>query len=300
MFPRQQIDGFEKYWRRRKPGSSTAVHYASDVRIFFKWSQGKSPETITVHDVDWFIEWQQSLGHAPATIQRRLIALRMFYDYLAYICEERIANPVLTQRHYIGQRRRLPRDLRQDEVKKLFIAISDHLRDRTIFTLMLHTGLRVGEVVKLRLEDVYLLEKRTPYLRVNGKGQHERVVYLSTIAAQLLSEYLASRLDGKGERVFLNRQGKPITITGIQLQLAKYCHQANIWVTCHQLRHTFACCMIAAGVPVTSVQKMLGHTSLRTTQLYVQVADTQVERDYHAGIQKVIRNNSILLEVTNG
>ena len=100
MFPKQQIDGFEKYWRRRKLGSSTAVHYASDVRIFFKWARGRSSESITVHDVDGFIEWQQSLGRAPATVQRRLIALRMFYDYLAYVCEEPVANPVVAQRHY--------------------------------------------------------------------------------------------------------------------------------------------------------------------------------------------------------
>ena len=59
MFPKQQIDGFEKYWRRRKPGSSTALHYASDVCIFFKWAEGQPPEAITVHDVDEFIGWQQ-------------------------------------------------------------------------------------------------------------------------------------------------------------------------------------------------------------------------------------------------
>jgi len=246
MFPKQQIDGFEKHWHRRKPGSSTAVHYASDVRIFFKWINGRKPDSITVHDVDGFIEWQQSLGRAPATIRRRLIAICMFYDYLAYICEKQVDNPVVAQRHYVDQGRRLPRDIRQEEVEKLFAAIGDHLRDYTIFTLMLHTRPRVGEVVNLRLGDVYLSENRTPHLRVNGKGQHERIVYLSATAAQLLSEYLRARPAESGEQVFLNRREKPITITGIQLQLAKYCRQADIWVTCHQLRHTFACRMIAA------------------------------------------------------
>jgi len=190
--------------------------------------------------------------------------------------------------------------MHQSEVEKLFAAIGDHLRDRTIFTLMLHAGVRVGEVVNLRTGDIYLSEKRTPHLRVNGKGQRERIVYLSAMASQLLEEYLASRRPNNDNRVFLNRRGKPITITGIQLQLAKYSRQAGIWVTCHQLRHTFACCMIAAGVPVTSVQKLLGHVSLRTTQLYVEVADRQVEQDYHAGIQIVIENSSALLEVFNG
>ena len=300
MFPQKHIEGFEKYWRRRKPGTSTAVHYASDVRIFFKWAIDLSPETITVHDIDRFIEWQQSLGRAPATIQRRLIALRMFYDYLAYTCDQEVPNPIVPRRHYVSRGRQLPRSIPQNEMELLFAAIDDHFRDRTIFTLMLHAGLRVGEVINLRLGDVYLSENRSPHLRVNGKGQRERIVYLSAMASKLLEEYLASRSNNGEERVFLNRRGKPITTTGIQLQLAKYCHQAGIWVTCHQLRHTFACYMIAAEVPVTSVQKMLGHVSLRTTQLYVEVADRQVERDYHAGIQKVIENSSNLLEATHG
>jgi len=256
--------------------------------------------SITVHDVDEFIEWHLSLDRALATIRRRLIALCMFYDYLAYVCEEQITNPVVARRHYIDQGHRLPRDIHQEEVEGLFVAIGDHLRDRTIFMLMLHTGMRVGEVVHLRLGDVYLSENRPPHLRVNGKGQRERVVYLSKTAAQLLSKYLAERPAQSEKRVFLNRRGTPITITGIQLQLAKYCRRADIWVTCHQLRHTFACRMIAAGVPVTSVQKLLGHTSIRTTQLYIQVADGQVERDYHAGIQKVIEICSLPLEVSHG
>jgi len=255
--------------------------------------------SITVHDVDEFIEWQLSLGRALATIRRRLIALCMFYDYLAYVCEEQITNPVVAQRHYIDQGHRLPRDIHQEEVERLFMAIGDHLRDRTIFTLMLHTGMRVGEVVNLRLADVYLSENRSPHLHIIGKGQRERVTYLSATATLLLNEYLSERPAKTEEKVFLNRRGKPITITGIQLQLAKYCRQADIWITCHQLRHTFACRMIAAEVPVTSVQKMLGHTSIRTTQLYVNVADRQVEKDYHTGIKKVIENYAILPEVSH-
>jgi site-specific recombinase XerD len=296
MFPQKHIEGFEQYWRRRKPGSSTAIHYASDVRIFFKWATGSSPETITAHDIDDFIEWQQSLGRAPTTIRRRLIALRMFFDYLAYVKDQSFPNPVIPRRHYLSQGRTLPRSVRQNEMAKLFSSIGDHLRDRTIFTLMLHAGLRVGEVINMRTGDIYLSENRMPHLRLNGKGQRERIVYLSATSTQLLEKYLQSRPLDSGERVFLNRRGKPITATGIQLQLAKYCRQAEIWVTCHQLRHTFACRMIAAGVPITSVQKMLGHTSLRTTQLYVEVADQQVERDYHAGIQKVIEDSTTWLE----
>ena len=100
MYPQEEIDGFERYWRRRKPGRSTAVHYRSDVNIFFRWAK-QSPAAITMHHIDQFIDWQRELGRAPATIQRRLVAIRMFYDYLAYIREEDVPNPVLPRRHYI-------------------------------------------------------------------------------------------------------------------------------------------------------------------------------------------------------
>lgn len=287
MFLEEQISRFEKYWRRRKPTSSTAVHYASDVRIFFRWTQGSAPEAITVHHIDEFIEWQREFGRASATIQRRLVALHTFYDFLAYVQDQETPNPVVPQRHYIDLGHHLPRNLHESEIEQLFITIGDHLRDQVIFTLMLHAGLRVGEIVNLGLADVYLSETSTPRLRLKGKGDRERIVYLSATAAQLLGEYLSSRPGMSKERLFLNQRGKPITITGIQLQLAMYCQKAGIWVTCHQLRHTFACQMIAAGVPVTSVQKMLGHSSLKTTQLYIEVSDRQVEQDYHAGIRKV-------------
>jgi site-specific recombinase XerD len=149
------------------------------------------------------------LGRAQATIRRRLIALRMFYDYLAYICEENISNPVITQRQYIDQDHHLPRNIPQEEIERLFIAIGDHLRDRMIFTLMLHTGMRVGEVGNLRLADIYLFENRPPHLRVIGKGQRERIAYLSAKANLLLIEYLKKRPAKTEEEFFLNRRGKP-------------------------------------------------------------------------------------------
>ena len=288
MFPETEIEDFRRYWRRRKPGSSTAVHYSSDVHIFFKWAEQRSPEAITVHNVDRFIVWQQSLGHAPATITRRLVAVRMFYDFLAYARDQALANPIVPHRHYLDCGRRLPHNLTEEMVQHLFAAIGEHPRDRAIFTLMLHAGLRVGEVVELQVNQVHLTLGRTPHLRVMGKGRRERIVYLSATAAQYLREYLARRPAGAKEQVFLNQHGQPITITGIQWQLAGYCRQAGIWLTCHQLRHTFASRLIAADVPVTSVQKLLGHASLRTTQLYIQIADSQVERDYHAGMQKLL------------
>jgi site-specific recombinase XerD len=290
MFPAEDIDGFEKYWRRRKPGKSTALHYASDARIFFRWANGYTPEDITVHVIDWFIEWQQSLGRAPSTVLRRLISLRMFFDYYSYSHDKDIANPVVPRRHYVDSGDMLPRNIAAPVVEKLFKVIGEHQRDRAMFTLMLHCGLRVGEITRLCLDDVLMRETNPFRLRVQGKGQKERIVFLSPTGAMRLVEYLAVRPRSKASRIFLNKKGNPITITGIQLQLASYCHKADIWITCHQLRHTFATCMIEGGMAITSVQKLLGHTSIRTTQRYIQVSDTQVEQDYQDKVQYLIEH----------
>ena len=290
MYPEEEINGFEQYWRRRKPGRSTALHYRSDVNIFFRWAQ-QAPAAITVHRIDQFIDWQRELGRASATIQRRLMAIRMFYDYLAYIREEEVSNPVIPRRHYLALGHRLPRDVADDMIAQLFKAIGSHLRDRAMFTLMLHAGLRVGELSQLRLSDVRLSDEHTPFLRLNGKGEQERVVYLSATAAQFLDEYLKERPQNGAAQIFLNYQGQPISITGIQLRLARYCHQANIWITSHQLRHTYASRLIGADVPITSVQKLLGHSSIHTTQLYVHVADSKVEKDYHDAVSKITKGS---------
>ena len=287
MTVQDEIQDFRRYWRRRRSGASTAIHYSSDVQIFFNWVDGRGSDDIGVHDVDRFIEWQQSLGRATATIRRRLIALHMFYDYLSYARDSEVPNPVVAHRHYPQCSRRLPRDVQEEVIQKLFAAVGEHVRDRCVFTLMLHAGLRVGEVTALGMPDVQLSGSRTPRLRLCGKGHFERIAYLSATAACCLHAYLETRPANASARVFLNRNGRPMSVTGIQWRLAGYCRQAGIWLTCHQLRHTFASRLIAADVPVTSVQKMLGHASLRTTQLYIRIADSQVERDYQAGMQKL-------------
>ena len=288
MFPAEDIDGFERYWRRRKPGKSTAVHYASDARIFFKWANGYGPGDISVHVIDWFIEWQQSLGRAPNTIRRRVIAIRMFFDYYAYRHDLDIDNPVIPRRHYVDCGEKLPRCVDDAELQRLFEVVGEHPRDQALFTLMLHCGLRVGEVQRLRMDDIVMRGDEFARLRIYGKGQKERIVFLSPTAAEVLATYLAVRPVSQSAQIFLNRKGGPITITGIQLQLASYCKKAGIWITCHQFRHTFASRMIEGGMAVTSVQKLLGHTSIHTTQRYIQVSDLQVERDYHQNIRRLM------------
>lgn len=283
-----EVEEFQKWLRRKAPQSSTHIHYTSDLKKFFEWAS-KLPNEITVRDVDAFIEHFQKVGHAIATINRRLAAIRSFYKFLAMMYEYAPANPVRPKRHFIRQGQRLPRDVQDADLEKLF-AIIKRPRDRAMFLLMLRCGLRVGEVRNLSIDDLYLysFQGNLPRLWLHGKGGKERVVYLSNQAMIALENWLALHPKESEKAVFVNRSGKRITVTGIQLLLAAYCEKAGIWVTCHQLRHTFGRHLVEARVPVTTIQKLLGHARLRTTQNYLYIADSQVQDDYEAAMEEIM------------
>jgi site-specific recombinase XerD len=101
------------------------------------------------------------------------------------------------------------------------------------------------------------------------------------------------RPNGIEQAVFVNRSGKRLTVTGIQLQLAMYCQRAGVWITCHQLRHTFGRHMVEARVPVTTIQKLMGHARIRTTETYLHISDQQVQADYEAAMEQIMERLSL-------
>ncbi len=284
-----EIARFKKWLRRKAPHATTPVHYGNDLELFFIWLR-KRPKDVTVRDIDAFIEYSLQEGHASTTIKRRLAALSSFYHFLAIEREEAPKNPVLPRRHFLRVGERLPRDLQDDTVEKLFSVIHQP-RDRAMFLLMLRCGLRVGEIHRLSLGDLYLhpLSGSLPRLWVQGKGSRERIVYLSAQARAVLDSWLEVRPKVEDQALFLNHRGKRIHINGIQERLAHYCRLAGLWVTCHQLRHTFGRHMTEANVPITSIQRLLGHARLRTTEIYLHISDKQVQADYESAIQAITR-----------
>jgi site-specific recombinase XerD len=281
-----EVDRFHKWLRRKSPHTSTALHYTSDVQLFFHWAD-QPPAAITLHQVDAFIEHCQQQGHTIATVNRRLAALRSFYHFLGLDSDNAPSNPVLPKRHFIHPGRRLPRDVEDETLTRLFALITDR-RDRAMFLLMVRAGLRVGEVRNLSLADLYLQPPGLPRLWLHGKGGSQRVVYLSSQSLAVLKAWLDIRpASAEEEAVFLNHQGRRLTVTGIQFILAGYCREAGVWFTCHQLRHTFGRHLVEAGVPVTTIQRLLGHVRLRTTELYLHISDQQVQADYQAAMTQL-------------
>jgi len=166
---------FERYLQRRYPGRSTAKHYLSDLRQFQKVCP-KPWEAVTSADIDAFVEAGQRQGWKPATVQRRVAALKTFFEFWAVETNTlECPNPVQPQRHAPKRGQRLPHDLADETVEQLWLAI-DQPRDQVWFTLMLRGGLRVGEVVALNRGDVLAAAtaNQPARLRVLGKGRKGR------------------------------------------------------------------------------------------------------------------------------
>jgi site-specific recombinase XerD len=289
-----EIVRFNKWLRRKSPHATTSVEYTKDLRLFFDWV-GKPPNEITLRDIDAFIEHcQTDLGHAIATVNRRLAALRSFYHFLDVESDDAPPNPVLPKRHFVRKGRHLPRDVEDVNIARLF-AVIESVRDRAMYLLMLRCGLRVAEVCDLSIGDLYLQPTpgSLPRLRLRGKNDSQRVVYLSTQALAALQAWLDIRPKVADDAVFLSHFKTRLKVNSIQVTLGRYCRKAGVWVTCHQLRHTFGRHLVEAGMPATSLQQLLGHQRIRTTELYIHISNRKVQADYEAAMAQVMEQFSL-------
>jgi integrase/recombinase XerD len=272
-----EIDRFVNWMRRRNPDADTAKSYRYHLYKFTHIVGDRPPADITLHDIDAFIEFQAERGLQSSSINRSLTAVTSLYRFLADE-DPTLECPVLRHRHWLRDHQRLPRAVPKSEVEKLFDVI-DNLRDRAIFLLMLRSGLRISEVTKLGLRDLFL-DERPPRLRIHGKNDRERAVYLSAETVKALNRYLNERPKVLHEVVFLTYAGEGIGVRGIQKRLQRYRKAAGVELTAHQLRHNFANNLVLADVPVTSIQKLLGHVWVGTTQNYIAANDSKVKDDF--------------------
>jgi integrase/recombinase XerC len=281
----KDIERFRQYLERRAPGRRTAIDYVSDVRQFVSLCPKPWIE-ITMHDIDVFVDQQRQAGLGAATIKRRVAGLKVFFDFLAEESGDLSwPNPVRFKRHAGRQPKRLPRDLTDEQVRRLWAAIASP-RDRAWFALMLRAGLRVGEVVSLTLSDLLTPPTvgRPARLRVCGKGQKERVVLLTADAYAVLQEWLEQRPASDHDTIFLNERGNPLSTSGIEWLLRRYSQPLDWEVTPHQLRHTFARQLTEGGMSLTSLGKLLGHAQVSTTQIYTAGADPELAQAYQTAM----------------
>lgn len=288
---------FKRYLEQRYPDRSTSKHYMSDLAIFHQFIGDRSPRAIRPQMISDFVEAQSNQGLKGATINRRLSALSSFFEFLIFEAEDDgWSNPVQWKRHSIRPGHHLPRDVSDQTVRQL-LAVIDDRRDRAIFGLMVNAGLRVGEVVDLQLNDLHPLEQTgLARLRVRGKGDKERIVWLTAEVVHYLQHWRQQRPQSESPYLFLNQHRRPLSVSGVQFRLKQYCQQAGVQLSCHQLRHTFARRLVEHNMPIDSLAKLLGHNDLQTTQRYIDGANPIVRRDFLQAMQQVAQLSQPQLE----
>src|SRR5262245_17702816 len=243
-----------------------------------------TPDRLTTRLVRAYIAWLSTQGYARTTVARRLAAVR---SWCRFLCVRGVLdrNPAEGLR---GPRleRQLPHFLPARDVSKLVAApLTTPLgtRDRAMFESLYSAGLRVSELVGLNLDD---LDLEDGLVTVRGKGKRERLALLGDPARKALGLWLAERaalLAGRSDpAVFLNRFGRRLTVRSVARLLEKYVSQEGLdrRSSPHTLRHSFATHLLDAGADIRSVQEMLGHRSLGTTQIYTHVTTTRLADAY--------------------
>lgn len=289
------VNAFLNFLRvERNSSALTIKSYADDLQHlceFFveQFQHEPTPDGIDVSQLRSYVAYMHECGYARATVARRLACLRSFFRYCNRegICDRNPAKPLRTPR----AGRKLPHFLTTEEVGMLLETPSantdDGLRDRAILETMYSAGLRVAELVSLNLQD---LDRAAGVLKVFGKGRRERIAPIGSYALKALANYLeVRRPDPKQEAseqnaVFLNRFGRRLTTRSIGRMLEKHLKAACLSskTSPHTLRHSFATHLLDGGADLRSVQELLGHKSLTTTQIYTHVSTRRLKEAYEA------------------
>jgi site-specific recombinase XerD len=284
------IINFRRHIKRRNYSPHTVKYYLSVIKQFVLWLNVPL-EHAGVDQIEDYIDHLHQKRMQPASINLYLAIIRVFYNYLKYEEKIKLTNPVKTSSR-LRVPKPLPRALREDQVDELFEVIKIK-RDWAMFRLMLRCGLRVEEVANLTLGDIDIKQRRI--MVVDGKGGKDRVVYISDDAADGLIAYLKLRSHRRVKKVFLvekgDYKGQPISVRGIQKRMEYYAKKTGLKISCHHLRHTMATQLLNADAQVESIQDLLGHNWITTTERYCKVSNMKVKRDYFNAMGKILKRS---------
>ena len=281
------IVNFRRFLKRRNYSPHTVKYYLNVIRHYVLWLN-VALEQAGVDKIEDYIDYLHQKRMQPASINLYLAIIRVFYNYLKYEENIELVNPVKANCR-LRVPKPLPRALREEQIHRLFDVIKSK-RDWAMFRLMLRCGLRVEEVAHLSLGDIDLKQRRIMVL--DGKGGKDRVVYISDDAADGLIAYLKQRSHLRVKKVFLvekgDYKGQSISVRGIQKRMEYYAKKTGLKISCHHLRHTMATELLNADAQVESIQDLLGHNWISTTERYCKVSNMKVKRDYFNAMEKIL------------
>ena len=283
------IDAYLDHLRvERRLADHTLESYGRDLRALAEYAAGagRPPEALDRAALETFVRQQRTRGLSPRSVARLVAAVRGFYKFL--VLDRRLdrspADDLTPPRAWPA----LPKFLSLDEVDRLIaqpdVSAPLGLRDRAMLELLYATGLRVSELVNVRLPDLHLDEQ---YMTCVGKGSKERLIPIGEQAAEWLLKYqrTARRALLKGRsspRLFLNARGGTLTRVGFWKILKQHGRRANLPRTLspHVVRHSFATHLLERGADLRAIQMMLGHADLSTTQIYTHVFEARLRSIY--------------------
>jgi integrase/recombinase XerD len=283
------IEAFLDHLRvERRLAAHTLESYGRDLAALAMYAAGlgATPEALDRQALEEFVRQRISRGLAPRSVARSVAAIRGYYRFL--VLDRRLRSSPADDLQPPRAWPALPKFLSLDEVDTLIaqpdVATPLGLRDRAMIELLYATGMRVSELIGVRTADLHLRER---YLTCVGKGNKERLVPAGDQAIEWIARYQKTArpalLKGRpSPRLFLNVRGKPLSRVGFWKLLKRYGRRANLprSLSPHVVRHSFATHLLERGADLRSIQMMLGHTDLSTTQIYTHVLEARLRTVY--------------------
>lgn len=287
MHWQRAILGFRSYLQlERSLSANTVEAYLRDIGHLHSFSENSlgidSPTALTSSELKKFVQQIEEIGLSATTQSRMVSGIRSFYKYLLLEDKMEVDPSALLETPRIG--RKLPDTLSREDIISMIdnvdLSEPEGERNRTILETLYSSGLRVSELVNLKISNIYF---KDGFMRILGKGSKERLVPLGGIASKRISDYIKNariHVDIKKEAediLFLNRRGRPLSRVMIFNIVKEAAANASIKknISPHTLRHSFATHLIEGGADLRAVQEMLGHESITTTEIY-----THLDRDY--------------------
>jgi integrase/recombinase XerC/integrase/recombinase XerD len=284
----EALAAYDRDLRGRGAAERTRRAYAVDLGQFAEWADERAPKEIRHRDVRRFAAGLSSEGAAPATVARKLAAVRGLFDFL--VCTDRVGQNPAELVSSPKREQKLPRVLTTEQVRSLLERIPARtpleLRDRAMLELAYSCGLRCEEIVNL---DVGALDFETEQLRVLGKGSKERLLPVGEPAQAALRRYAergrrALLSDPREPALFLSKSGRRLSNSDVTRRLGRWVREAALaaGISPHSLRHSFATHLLEGGADLRTIQELLGHASISTTQVYTRVDAARLRDAYAA------------------
>ncbi len=281
------IDQFiDFYWLTTGASKNTLSAYRSDLKIFSKWLNNNSLIDVDKKQIQDYFSYRKDSNISASTQSRMLTCLHSFYQYLSD--KQNLKIDPTEQLDYPKLEKKLPIFLNVQEVERLLEAPNSKSlfgqRDRAMLELLYSCGLRVSELINLSYHNINLKDE---FIRIHGKGNKERLLPMGEIAIDYLTKYeLNSRpallKNGQSDSYFLSNRGRAMSRQNFFYIIKDYASKAGIDkpLSPHSLRHAFATHLVQKGADLRSVQLMLGHSDISSTQLYTHIQNAQLKAQH--------------------